>query len=190
VLGSIDFDYSTLSLFQLCFLSVLGNNPLSCKGYRRECEWTGIKQNHINEVRIGFFVKQWNTSLGSNFGSGRLIIWPIKKLSRYRHAGDKAKRRYSSYSFLTSALNVVSGQHHASATLYHLVNYPGTHWIGGWVGLRAGLDAEARGKILYICRGPNAGRLVCSQALYWLGYRGFVDNLWSWESDFSGSLPK
>jgi hypothetical protein len=23
---------------------------------------------------------------------------------------------------------------------------PGTHWIGGWVGLRAGLDTEARGK--------------------------------------------
>jgi hypothetical protein len=32
---------------------------------------------------------------------------------------------------------------------------PGTHWIGGWVGLRAGLDAGARRKILCPCRGSN-----------------------------------
>jgi hypothetical protein len=30
---------------------------------------------------------------------------------------------------------------------------PGTNWIGGWVGLRAGLDTKARGKIL--CQGSN-----------------------------------
>jgi hypothetical protein len=28
---------------------------------------------------------------------------------------------------------------------------PGTHWIGGWVGLRAGLDTEAGGKSLCFC---------------------------------------
>jgi hypothetical protein len=28
----------------------------------------------------------------------------------------------------------------------------GTHCTGGWVSLRAGLDTEARGKILYFCR--------------------------------------
>jgi hypothetical protein len=32
---------------------------------------------------------------------------------------------------------------------------PGTHWIGSWVGLRAGLDAGARRKILCPCRGSN-----------------------------------
>jgi hypothetical protein len=32
---------------------------------------------------------------------------------------------------------------------------PGTHRIGGWVGLRAGLDAGARRKILCPCRGSN-----------------------------------
>jgi hypothetical protein len=32
---------------------------------------------------------------------------------------------------------------------------PGTHWIGGWVGLRAGLDAGVRRKILCPCRGSN-----------------------------------
>jgi hypothetical protein len=40
---------------------------------------------------------------------------------------------------------------------------PGTHRIGGWVGLRAGLT-EARGKISCLYRGtPNADRPVGSQ---------------------------
>jgi hypothetical protein len=29
----------------------------------------------------------------------------------------------------------------------NVVRTPSTHWIGGWVGLSAGLDTEARGKI-------------------------------------------
>jgi hypothetical protein len=29
---------------------------------------------------------------------------------------------------------------------------PGTHWTGGWVGPRVGLDTEARGKALCLCR--------------------------------------
>jgi hypothetical protein len=32
---------------------------------------------------------------------------------------------------------------------------PGTHCTGGWVGPRAGLDTEDRGKILCPCRGSN-----------------------------------
>jgi hypothetical protein len=37
---------------------------------------------------------------------------------------------------------------------------PGTHWTGGWVGPRAGLDTEERGKILCPCRGSNPHRPV------------------------------
>jgi hypothetical protein len=37
---------------------------------------------------------------------------------------------------------------------------PGTHCTGGWVGHRAGLDTEARGKIFRVCRGSNLDRLV------------------------------
>jgi hypothetical protein len=32
---------------------------------------------------------------------------------------------------------------------------PGINWTGGWVGLRAGLGKEVRGKILCLCRGSN-----------------------------------
>jgi hypothetical protein len=63
------------------------------------------------------------------------------KLSHTRHAGAKGERSNSSYSFLTSTLDGVSGQRHASPALY-----PRYHWIGGWVGLRLGMDTEARGK--------------------------------------------
>jgi hypothetical protein len=55
----------------------------------------------------------------------------------------------------------VSGQRHARPRFT-----PGTHWIGGWVGPRAGLEAEARGKILCPCRGSNPDRPVRSQTLY------------------------
>jgi hypothetical protein len=35
---------------------------------------------------------------------------------------------------------------------------PGNHSTGGWVGPRAGLDTETRGKILSLCRGSNLDR--------------------------------
>jgi hypothetical protein len=37
---------------------------------------------------------------------------------------------------------------------------PGIHCTGGWVGPRAGLDTEARGKILYPRRESNPDRPV------------------------------
>jgi len=43
----------------------------------------------------------------------------------------------------------VSGQRQAPAALYPRERTPGTHWIGGWVGPRAGPNTEARGKILF-----------------------------------------
>jgi hypothetical protein len=63
----------------------------------------------------------------------------------------------------------VSCQPYASAAFYPHERTSSTHWIGGWVGLRASLDTEARGKILYLCRGSNPVRPVCSQTLrvYW-----------------------
>jgi hypothetical protein len=68
----------------------------------------------------------------------------------------------------------VSGQRHAPAALYPLVKDPGypLDWIGGWVGLRAGMDAGARIKILCLCRGSNPDRPARSQTLYCLSYPG------------------
>jgi hypothetical protein len=50
---------------------------------------------------------------------------------------------------------------------------PGTHWTGGWVGPRADLDTEIRGKILSPLSGiepRSPGRPARSQTLYWLSY--------------------
>jgi hypothetical protein len=59
---------------------------------------------------------------------------------------------------------VVNGQCHASAALYHRGRAPDTHWIGDWVGLRAGLDTEVTGKIRCLCRGSNPDRSSCPQS--------------------------
>jgi hypothetical protein len=66
------------------------------------------------------------------------------------------ERRYSSYSFSTSALD--GAEWSASRPVRALTpgeRTPGAHCIGGWVGLRAGLDTEVRGKILCPRRGSN-----------------------------------
>jgi hypothetical protein len=42
----------------------------------------------------------------------------------------------------------VSGQLHASAALPPGERTPGTHWIGGWVDLRAGLEDLEKRKFL------------------------------------------
>jgi hypothetical protein len=77
------------------------------------------------------------------------------KLSRYRHAGDKGERRHSSYSFLTSAVDGVSAQRHAQAAIYPLEITPGTHSIGGWVGLRTGLNIKGQRKKSFLSSGDQ-----------------------------------
>jgi hypothetical protein len=47
-----------------------------------------------------------------------LLFVICKSHSTARHGDAWGERRYSSYSFLTSALDGVSGQHHAPAALY------------------------------------------------------------------------
>jgi hypothetical protein len=54
----------------------------------------------------------------------------------------------------------VSGQRHAPSAVFPEERTPGTHCTGGWVGLRAGLDTEVRGKIICPCRGSNPDRPV------------------------------
>jgi hypothetical protein len=54
----------------------------------------------------------------------------------------------------------VSGQHHARPRFTPGERILGTHCTVGWVGPTAGLDTEARGKILCPCRGSNPDRPV------------------------------
>jgi hypothetical protein len=77
------------------------------------------------------------------------------KQSRYTPWRRLGERRYSSYSFTTSALDGVSGQRRAPPRFTPRERTPSTHWTGGWVGPRVGLDTEDRGKILCPCRGSN-----------------------------------
>jgi hypothetical protein len=65
------------------------------------------------------------------------------KMSPLPQAGAKGEGKYSSYSFLISTLDGVSGQRHDLAALYPRRKEPSTHWTGGWVDLTAGLDTEA-----------------------------------------------
>jgi hypothetical protein len=60
----------------------------------------------------------------------------------------------------------LSGQRHAPAALYLRERTLGTHCTEGWVGLRACLDTEARGKILCLCRRSKPGRSI--QILSWV----------------------
>jgi hypothetical protein len=83
------------------------------------------------------------------------------KPSSYTPWRSLGERRYSSYSFLTSALD--GGEWSASRPGRAITpgeRTPGTHCTGGWVGPRAGLDTEATGKILCPCRGSNPDRPV------------------------------
>jgi len=45
----------------------------------------------------------------------------------------------------------VSGQLHAPATSHPGERYPGTHWLGGWVGPRTGLEAVVNIRNLCPC---------------------------------------
>jgi hypothetical protein len=102
-----------------------------------------------------------------------IILYSKSKSSpSTRHGGAWGERRYSSYSFTTSALD--GGEWSASRLGRALPpgkGPPGTHCTGGWVGPRAGLDTEVRGKIL--CPPPgieprSPGRPARSQTLYCL----------------------
>jgi hypothetical protein len=97
--------------------------------------------------------------------------------SHYTPWRRRGKRSYSStHSFLTSVLD--GSEWSASRPGPHFApgeRTPCTHWTGSWVGPRAGLDTEARGKILlslWRVEPRSPGRPVRSQTLYWLSYPG------------------
>jgi len=64
---------------------------------------------------------------------------------RTSHEGTVGEQKYSSTLSLSSALEGVGGQLHAPAALPR--ERPGTHCIGGWVGLRCGTHRLHRDSI-------------------------------------------
>jgi hypothetical protein len=86
-----------------------------------------------------------------------------------RHGGAWRERRYSSYSFSISALDGEWSASRPGRAFTPGERTPGTHWTGGWVGPRAGLDTEPRGKILCPRRDSNHDRLVVQPVVrHWL----------------------
>jgi hypothetical protein len=81
-----------------------------------------------------------------------------KEVPQHTYAGASGERRYSSYSFTTSALD--GGEWSVSRPGRDLPSGKGRHWKGCWVGPRAGLDTETRGKISCLCQGSNFDRPV------------------------------
>jgi hypothetical protein len=65
----------------------------------------------------------------------------------------------------------VSGQLHAPAALLR-EKAPDTHWIGGSVGPRAGMDVMEERKVLIPCRKSNPGRQARILSLYLQSYPG------------------
>jgi hypothetical protein len=97
---------------------------------------------------------------------GQLQLLKVK-LSWTQHAHAKGERMYSPCSFLTLALDGVSGQLHAPAALYPRERTPGNHWIGGLVGLVWTQQLEK--KSFAGDRTPVVQSIV-RQYKYWLGY--------------------
>jgi hypothetical protein len=93
-----------------------------------------------SEFFLNFLVRRTTSQTSSH--TFRLNSKKVK-LSSYLHVRDKGKRRYSSCSLLTLAVEEVSGQRHSPAGLYPRTR---TQSIGGRIGLTAYLDTEARGK--------------------------------------------
>jgi hypothetical protein len=78
----------------------------------------------------------------------RQHLQDLLQLSHYTPQGVRGNT-HCSYSFSTSALD---GSEWSASRPCHALSPgkgpPGTHCTGGWVGPRAGLDTEARGKVL------------------------------------------
>jgi hypothetical protein len=66
----------------------------------------------------------------------------------------------------------VSGRVHAPAALGRKRNL-GTHWIGGWVGSRAGLDFLENKKISWPCQMVQ----LAAQSLYRICYAGSLKQI-------------
>jgi hypothetical protein len=73
-------------------------------------------------------------------------VFPVLKEAP-DHEGVLGEWMYSSTHSLTSALDEGEWSASCPGRFTSRERAPATHWIGGWVGPRAGLDAVSKGKI-------------------------------------------
>jgi hypothetical protein len=98
------------------------------------------------------------------------------------------ERRYSSYSFSTTLDGGESSASRPGRAFSPGERTPGTHCTGGWVGPRAGLDTEARGKILCPRRGSNPDRPVVQPVVR--HYTARAPTVYcTWENSLFGLCP-
>jgi hypothetical protein len=111
----------------------------------------------MKEDQTGGWRKLHNEKLHNLFsvkGKGKVV--PVLFLNEH-HAlqGILGEWKYSSMHSLTSALD---GGEWSVLCPSHFTPWeraPGTHWIGGWVSPRAGLDMVVKRKIPSSCRDSN-----------------------------------
>jgi hypothetical protein len=99
------------------------------------------------------------TSMPTRWGKGNLFPCLFFNWTP-RHEGALGKWKYSSTHSLTSALE---GGEWSASRLGRFIpreRAPDTHWIGGWVGPRAVLDAVVKRKIPKPCWESNPRTLI------------------------------
>jgi hypothetical protein len=142
--GSGHVDISTTQLTvqgRNCFtISQVNNN-----GRNKNVCWGMITNSRQQKYSIltYFFIRiHKHKRLQNNLYCYRLQL-RMKKVKQFHYVPwRRLGERYSSYSFLTSALDGVSGQSHAPSALYLRRKDPWYPWVGGWVGLRGDLDTR------------------------------------------------
>jgi hypothetical protein len=124
---------------------VLCESLSSFTGFPPQAEWILYyiyKRRYIFTKKIGCGLSSPSTDINQENLSDVIV----KRQSHNTPRRRLGERTYSSYSFSTSVLDGVSGQLHAPAALYPRERTPCIHCTGGWVGPRAGLDTEVRGR--------------------------------------------
>jgi hypothetical protein len=95
--------------------------------------------------------------------------------------------------FLTSALDGGERSALSPGRFITREGTPGTHWIGGCVDPRAGLDTVEKRKTSWPCQESNSGREAHSLSLYRLSYPGstiIIHYFQKYKIDLCGSHSK
>jgi hypothetical protein len=99
----------------------------------------------------------WSCYKGKGKGNGKVVPVLLQSTMPWRRIGEW---RYSSTHSLTSALDGGKWSASRPSRFTPKERAPGTHWIGGWVGPRAVLDAVVKRKIPSPRRKSNPRTLI------------------------------